>query len=135
MRFSRGRSTPTSRAMGGRAPSMPRGGLLAPAPGCPAGAPASDRGYAARRRSGRLASELLALPLLVAEVLADHHDATVPADHLALVADLLDAGLDLHRALTCTGRRCGHGTGRTGSARRRPGPPAGCGCSAGASCR
>jgi translation initiation factor IF-1 len=33
----------------------------------------------------------------VTQVLADHHDATVPADHLALVADLLDAGLDLHR--------------------------------------
>src|SRR4051812_20875160 len=37
-----------------------------------------------------------ALALLVAQVLADHHDATVPADDLALVADLLDAGLDLH---------------------------------------
>src|SRR3954463_15215542 len=37
-----------------------------------------------------------ALTLLVAQVLADDHDATVAADHLALVTDLLDAGLDLH---------------------------------------
>ncbi|GHS85279.1 hypothetical protein AGMMS50218_02370 [Actinomycetota bacterium] len=37
-----------------------------------------------------------ALALLVTQVLADHLDATVPADDLALVADLLDAGLDLH---------------------------------------
>src|SRR3954454_19459800 len=37
-----------------------------------------------------------ALALLVARVLADHHDATVPADHLALLAHLLDAGSDLH---------------------------------------
>ena len=40
----------------------------------------------------------LALPLLVPRVLADHHHATVPANHLALVADPLDARLDLHRA-------------------------------------
>jgi hypothetical protein len=38
----------------------------------------------------------LALALLVARVLADHHDSTVTANHLALVADLLDARLDLH---------------------------------------
>src|SRR5882757_5065076 len=37
-----------------------------------------------------------ALALLVAQVLADHHDPPVTADHLALVADLLDARLDLH---------------------------------------
>src|SRR5512144_1112915 len=37
-----------------------------------------------------------ALPLLVAQVVADHHDPPVPADHLALVADLLHARLDLH---------------------------------------
>ncbi len=37
-----------------------------------------------------------ALTLLVAQVLADHHDPTVTADHLALVADLLDARLNLH---------------------------------------
>src|SRR5690349_24386494 len=37
-----------------------------------------------------------ALALLVAQVVADDHDPTVTADHLALVADLLDARLDLH---------------------------------------
>ena len=37
-----------------------------------------------------------ALALLVAQVLADDHDPPVTADHLALVADLLDARLDLH---------------------------------------
>src|SRR5579883_616045 len=47
---------------------------------------------------------LLALPLLVAGVLADHHDAPVAADHLALLADGLDARSDLHVVLTCTGR-------------------------------
>jgi len=36
----------------------------------------------------------------VPQVVADHHDPAVAADHLALVADLLDARLDLHgRAL------------------------------------
>ena len=42
---------------------------------------------------------LLALALLVAQVFADHHDSPVPTDHLALVADLLDARIDLHH--TC----------------------------------
>ena len=37
-----------------------------------------------------------ALTLLVTRVLADHHHTTVPADDLALVADLLDARLNLH---------------------------------------
>ena len=37
-----------------------------------------------------------ALALLVARVLADHHDAAVATDHLALVADLLDARIHLH---------------------------------------
>ena len=41
-------------------------------------------------------SRKLALALLVARVLADHHDSTVTANHLALIADLLDARLDLH---------------------------------------
>ena len=40
-----------------------------------------------------------ALTLLVTRVLADHHDATVPANHLALVAHLLNARLDLHGSL------------------------------------
>lgn len=38
----------------------------------------------------------LALTLFVAQVFADDHDATVPADDLALVADLLNAWVDLH---------------------------------------
>ena len=38
-----------------------------------------------------------ALTLLVARVVADHHDAAVAPDDLALLTDLLDAGLDLHR--------------------------------------
>jgi hypothetical protein len=38
----------------------------------------------------------LALALLVARVLADHHDPAITADHFALFADLLDARLDLH---------------------------------------
>jgi len=37
-----------------------------------------------------------ALALLVARVFADDHDPAVTADHPALVADLLDARLDLH---------------------------------------
>ena len=37
-----------------------------------------------------------ALTLFVAQVLADHHDPAMTADHLALVADLLDAGMNLH---------------------------------------
>src|SRR2546421_5519731 len=88
-------------------------------------------------RSGRSA-----LTLLVARVSADDHDPAVPADHPAFVADPLDARLDLHGFpfsgrvdVTCTGRRCGHGSGRTGKVPPRPGPPAGCGCSAAASCR
>jgi hypothetical protein len=40
----------------------------------------------------------LALSLLVPRILANHHHATVPANHLALVADPLDARLDFHRA-------------------------------------
>jgi hypothetical protein len=39
----------------------------------------------------------LTLTLLVARVaVADHHDATVAANHLAVLADALDAGLNLH---------------------------------------
>lgn len=44
-----------------------------------------------------ISSSCLALPLFVAGVLADHHDSSVATDHLALVTDLLDAWLDLHR--------------------------------------
>src|SRR5207245_4551390 len=39
---------------------------------------------------------LLALPLLVTGVGADHHHATSPADDLALLTDPLDAGTNLH---------------------------------------
>src|SRR3954447_22863973 len=38
-----------------------------------------------------------ALALLVARVLADDHDAAVATDDLALVADPLDGGVDLHK--------------------------------------
>ena len=38
----------------------------------------------------------LALALLVTWVFADHHDTSVATDDLALVADLLNAGLYLH---------------------------------------
>jgi hypothetical protein len=45
---------------------------------------------------GFLQRRKLALALLVARVLADHHDPAITADHFALFADLLDARLDLH---------------------------------------
>ena len=48
-----------------------------------------------------------ALTLFVAQVLADHHDPAMTADHLALVADLLDAGLDLH-ACSSAAAMCVH---------------------------
>jgi hypothetical protein len=38
----------------------------------------------------------LALPLLVARILADHPHHTAAADHLALVTDLFDAGSNFH---------------------------------------
>lgn len=38
----------------------------------------------------------LALALLVTRVLADHHDVAVATDDLALVTDLLNAGVYLH---------------------------------------
>lgn len=38
----------------------------------------------------------LALTLLVAWVLADHHDSAVAANDLALIADPLNAWLNLH---------------------------------------
>lgn len=38
----------------------------------------------------------LALTLLVAQVVADDHDTAVSTDHLALLTDGLDAGLNLH---------------------------------------
>src|SRR3954451_624862 len=133
MRLSRGRSTPTRRAMNGSSFQ----GLLRP--------------FGTSRWSGRVASraswlglrpsvpEVIhrrttakrsrcwmcsvvqtgwgsALTLLVTRVLADHHDAAVATDHLALVTDRLDARVDLHVSpfsvgwsFTCTGRRCDPG--------------------------
>src|SRR6478672_11283051 len=44
-----------------------------------------------------------ALALLVTRVLADHHDATVATNHLALVAHGLDARVDLHVSPFCSG--------------------------------
>lgn len=38
----------------------------------------------------------LALALLVTGVFANHHDVSVAANNLALVADGLNAGVDLH---------------------------------------
>ncbi len=37
-----------------------------------------------------------ALTLLVARVVTDNHDATVPANNLAVIANALNAWLDLH---------------------------------------
>src|SRR5215207_3505436 len=153
----------------GGAPSSYAEVCRAPASRRPAGAPASDRGWPAARERAPGWEALcllrrsqapgggggcwmwwrLALALLVAQVLADHHDPPVPADHLALVADRLDARIDLHGCafssvlpaagpaggLTCSGRRCVRGTGRTARAPRPLGPRGGCECSAGASCR
>jgi len=44
-----------------------------------------------------------ALTLLVPRIVADHHDTTVAADHLALVTDPLDTGTDLHGATFMVG--------------------------------
>src|SRR5689334_8124873 len=138
MRLSRGRSTPTRRAMGGLSgfdSGVGRDASSSASDDAPATAPevfrrlrrlaitwwvlscvgpdcrltgfrrarsglASSAGGLAqsaaetpRAPSSRVAS---ALPLLVAGVLADHHDAAVATDHLALVTDLLDARVDLH---------------------------------------
>ena len=41
------------------------------------------------------------LALLMARVLANHHDSAVATDHLALVTDLLNAWIDLHRLPSC----------------------------------
>src|SRR6266508_1970739 len=115
MRLSRGRSTPTRRAMWRCSFRQQRCGR-APRP-CPprcfsrftGRAPASVPGATSRRfgldERARVVATVLelrrawsALPLLVPRVLADHHDPAVTPDHLALVADLLDARIDLHRA-------------------------------------
>jgi hypothetical protein len=41
-------------------------------------------------------AKALALTLFVAWVIADDHDSTVATNNLALVADLLDAWVNLH---------------------------------------
>src|SRR5947209_8061746 len=88
--------------MSGRTPCV-RGGLCPSAPTSPGGALASDQGSAAIHSRldepslERTAAAGSALTLLVARVGADDHHPAVPADHPALVADPLDARLDLHR--------------------------------------
>ena len=49
---------------------------------------------AVKKRAARAGES--ALTLFVAQVLADHHDPPMTADHFALVADLLDARMNLH---------------------------------------
>ena len=54
------------------------------------------------------AASVSALALLVARVgLADHHHVAVAADDLAVVADGLDAGVDLHDVPVRCLRRAG----------------------------
>ena len=49
------------------------------------------------RRRCYAATVGLALALFVARVFADHHDYAMTANHFALIADRLNARLDLHR--------------------------------------
>src|SRR5215469_12014661 len=100
-RLSRGRSTPTSRAIAGQF-SFVLGRSAHRAPPLPGRAPASFRGWPLPDGSGKGAVRLVipsALALLVARVRADDHDATMPTDDPAFAADLLHARLDLHRGL------------------------------------
>src|SRR3954454_8072900 len=114
MRLSRGRSTPTRRAMWWPVPFGFRGGVWSVSRPRPSragprppvrGRPRRAQGATWRsdhrevfscpsRGTSRCGS---ALALLVARVLADHHDAAVATDHLALVTDRLDARVDLHQ--------------------------------------
>src|SRR5580700_4171798 len=98
-RLSRGRSTPTKRAICGqcsfssRRPHTPR-----PAPAQDGPRPPSG-GCPGQARPGGAAVRLIAplpLALLVPGVGADDHDATMPANDPAFAADLLHARLDLH---------------------------------------
>src|SRR4051794_11649039 len=108
IRFSRGRSTPARRAMRAVLLAVRRSAAYPPGPhgpapasdrGCPRGCPRGGTRCGCRLRPGWCS----ALALLVAQVLADDHDPAVPADHLALVADGLDARLDLHGCLLLDG--------------------------------
>ena len=51
----------------------------------------------------KLVRTCLALALLVTWVVADNHDSTVATDDLALVANLLDAWVNLHVSYFCLG--------------------------------
>jgi hypothetical protein len=48
-------------------------------------------------------TKALALTLFVARVIADDHDATVATNNLALVANLLDAWVNLHVSYSSSG--------------------------------
>src|SRR5690242_16236287 len=109
-RFSRGRSTPARRAIGRGLPSCCSEVLAPPAREGPrpptgggtvrAGPGGVGTGLFSCRAAGSGARRL-ALPLLVARGRgADHHDAAVTTDDTALVADRLDARLDLHGSLS-----------------------------------
>src|SRR4051794_27866794 len=100
-RFSRGRSTPARRAMcgllpfacGGRCAARSPPALEGPRP--PTGGDRLDPEVSAAVRAGCVL--VLALPLLVTSGGgADDHHAAVATDDAALVADRLDARLDLH---------------------------------------
>src|ERR1044071_1094256 len=69
------------------------------------------------RRAARGRGRASALALLVTRVRANDHDPPVAPDDPALLADPLDARLDLHGVpfsllLTCSGRQCVHDSGR-----------------------
>src|SRR5712691_6512161 len=94
-RFSRGMSTPAIRAIS-----------IAPfAAAQDTGAAAARSACSAARRpfgpvlASRYSRSSSPLPLLVARVTADDPHRAVPADHLALLAHLLDRRTDLHRSL------------------------------------
>src|SRR6478735_7847307 len=100
MRLSRGRSTPTRRAMWRFLVCSRSGFWSCRVPSRLGWAPASAPEVISVR--GPRPSEHVvwwcggAVALLGAGVLADDHDPAVTADDLALVTDGLDAGVDLH---------------------------------------
>lgn len=49
----------------------------------------------------------LTLTLLVSRIVTNDHDATMPADDLAVIADLLNARLDLHSVVLSWSLRAG----------------------------
>jgi len=65
--------------------------------GSRAGSPVAVYGSRAGSPVAVYGSRTLALSLLVAGVVANHHHAAMATNRLALIADGLDAGLDLHR--------------------------------------